>query len=332
MTVPQFSAVVVVPSIEVDDLLVRCVTECRRVAPLTPVIVVVDDDSGADRLEGLAEVMVSADPGIAAKRNLGVRSTESRHVAFIDSDAYPDDGWIDAAVEALDHDPGLGAVGGPNVSPPDEHGWEHAVGRAHRSILVDGWWRFRKDPDARAREVVALPSCNLIVRRADYEALDGMNEELFTAEDTDFCTRLVAAGRRILFTPDVLVFHKDRGLTAFVVQRYTFGVAMVPLLRRGAMPDPAYVAVSGALAGFVVFVASAPVALTSRRWRRLWLPVTGAYSAVVLGEAARLSPTVRSVPRVALMLAVGNLAPGVGLILRALGLSPELRGRYRNDR
>lgn len=331
MSAAESGAVIIVPSIQIDDLLVRCATECRRVAPDTAVVVVVDDDSAAHRLDGIAEVVLSDDPGIAAKRNLGVRSTTSRHVAFIDSDAYPADGWIDAAVSLLDHDTTLGAIGGPNVSPPDEDGWELAVGRAHRSILVDGWWRFRKDPDAPARDVVALPSCNLVVRREDYDALGGMSEALFTAEDTDFCTRLVNAGRRIHFTPEVLVFHKDRGLGAFVVQRYTFGVAMVPLLRRGATPDPAYVAVSGALALFVVFVASAPAALFSRRWRRLWASGVGAYSLVVLAEAARLSPSARLVPRVALTLAIGNLGPGAGLVLEALKLSPELRGRYRND-
>lgn len=332
MTLGPADVVVVVPSIAVDDLVLRCVETCRRDAPGVPVIVVVDDPAAADRLEGLATVVPARSASIAAKRNQGVEASDSRHVAFIDSDAYPAPGWLDAAVALLDVESGLGAVGGPNVSPPDQPPWDAAVGRAHLSFLVDGWWRFRKRATAHARDVSALPSCNLVVRRSDYQSVGGMDERLFTAEDTDFCSRLVRAGRHIRFTPEVMVFHKDRGLRGFVIQRYTFGVAMVPLLRRGSRPDLAYLSISGALCGFVLFLSSWPLALVSRRWARIWLSVTALYGTTILAEALRLAGCSRSTARVACTLTVGNLAPGVGVITRALRLAPDLRGVYRNDR
>lgn len=332
MTPGPDHAVVIIPAIEVDDLLVRCVEACRRTAPDVPVVVVVDDDAAAHRLDRLARVMASSNPSIGAKRNLAARSTTSRHLAFIDSDAFPASGWIEHATAILDAEPALGAVGGPNVSPPDQTAWEDAVGRAHLSFLVAGWWRYRKMPGARARDVTALPSCNLVVRRSDFEDIGGMNEDLFTAEDTDFCTRLTRRGRRIRFSPDVVVFHKDRGIKGFAIQRYTFGVAMIPLIRRAAMPDPAYVSASVALAAFVLLLASWPIALVSRRWRQIWTATVTGYGLVVLIEALRLSRPSGSVRRTICALLVGNLAPGVGVLTRALRLSPELRGIYRNDR
>lgn len=322
---------VVVPSINVNDLLVRCLSECSRLFPGVGLLAVVDDPEGAERLDGIADVIGSADPCIAAKRNLGVAATTGRYVAFIDSDAWPAPGWLPNAIRLLDSDPELGAVGGPNMSPPEEVGWERAVGLAHRSILVDGWWRFRKDPDARARDVSALPTCNLVVRRSTFEALGGMNEALFTAEDTEFCARLVRSGWRIRFSPDVAVFHKDRDLGSFAIQRYTFGVAVVPLVRRGQPPDTRYLLVSAVLVVFVVFLLSAPIGLVSGRWARLWRRAVACYVSVLAAESVRLSGGPAEVPRVFATLAIGNIGPGLGALMRALRLSPELQGRYRND-
>jgi GT2 family glycosyltransferase len=53
----------------------------------------------------------------------------------------------------------------------------------------------------------------LLVRRADAEAVGGLDERYFMyAEDVDFCAAIRARGRRILFTPDVEVVHLARPL------------------------------------------------------------------------------------------------------------------------
>src|SRR5438552_7819451 len=48
----------------------------------------------------------------------------------------------------------------------------------------------------------------LLVRRADAEAVGGLDERFFMyTEDVDFCAAIRARGRRILFTPDVEIVH-----------------------------------------------------------------------------------------------------------------------------
>jgi GT2 family glycosyltransferase len=324
-------AAIIVPSIHVDPLLVRCIATSRDLYPEVDIIALVDDATGREQIEHLATVIETGPVTIGAKRNLGAEKTSARHLAFIDSDAYPEPGWLEAAVALLDGNPAWSAAGGPNVSPPEEPPDERWVGLAHDSALVCGYWRYRRQRHARARDVTALPSCNLVVRREVYQALDGMSEELFTAEDTDFCQRLAASGGTIRFDPRVLVVHKNRNLLSFVVQRYTYGVAMVPLLGKGSA-HPVYWAVSVLPAAFAIFVATGPLALVVRPWRRLWAPVMALYAAVVATEAVRLSRRPREVPGTALALVVGNLLPGVGIVLRALGFSRDLRGVYRNDR
>lgn len=325
-------AAIIVPAIEVGPLLERCVKECARTAPDAEIIALVDSAEGADVLDGLATVVETGPVTIGAKRNLGASMTTAAALAFIDSDAYPDDGWLQHALRELDADAALGAVGGPNISPPVETREERWVGLAHNSALVAGWWKYRRDRHAATREVGALPSCNLIVRHDAYDSVGGMNEHLFTAEDTDFCRRFVGAGHRIRFTSSVVVFHKNRDLRSFVVQRYTFGVAMVPLLRDGKAPDLGYTAASFALALFALALASGPLAVLRPATRRAWLATVAAYAALLAAEAVRLTDDRRDAPGTAAALAIGNLAPGVGFVAKALGLSPDLRGVYRNDR
>lgn len=326
------SATIVIPSIRIDPLLVRCVSECRRTCPDAEIIALVDDGAGRELLIDHATVEVTGQVTIAEKRNKGAASSNAEVLAFIDSDAYPTDGWLQAAEAFLSERSDFDAVGGPNVSPPIETRWERYVGLAHKSFLVAGWWAYRRNPRAHAREVTALPSCNLVVRRASFLAVGGMNEQLFTAEDTDFCRRFVESGRRIWFSPEVLVFHKNRRLWPFVIQRFTFGVAMAPLLRKGRRPDLGYTLASAMVALFVLFVASAPLALVLPWWGRAWLVAMASYAAVAGIEAVRQAERPSDIGGTFVALVIGNLAPGAGFALKVVRAVPDLRGVYRNDR
>lgn len=330
---PPLDVAVIVPCIAVDPLLERCVATCHELYPDVEVVALLDDATGSERIAPFATVVEVGPISLGAKRNVGVARTSTAHVAFLDSDAHPEPGWLEAALTHLDADGGatLAAVGGPNVSPEDAPLDQLCVGRAHLSPLVTGWWTYRKQRAAAARDVPHLPTCNLVFRREDYLAAGGMDEGLFTAEDTDLCRRVTTTGRRIRFEPDVVVVHKDRGLRAFAVQRYVFGIAMVPLTTRAAVPDRAYTAVAAAPVIAVLGLASAPLALLAPRWGRWWRRAVTAYGLVVAAEAVRVSRRPAEVPGTAAAIAVGNLAPGVGVIVGTLGGETDLRGIYRND-
>ena len=85
------------------------------------------------------------------------------------------------------------------------------------------------------------------------------------------------------------------------------------------------------VAAFVLFLLSAPLGVISRRWVRLWRRGMILYLSVLVFESARLSGGPAEMPRVFTALAVGNLGPGVGALMRLLRLSPDLHGLYRND-
>ena len=320
-------AAIIVPAIDVNPLVTRCLAECRATCPGAEIILLLDiapPDGGAAC--GDARVIVTGPVTISAKRNIGAAETDRTFLAFIDSDAYPAEGWLANAIRELQADPDLGICGGPNVSPPDARGSERYVGLAQRSALVTGHLNFRKQI-APARYCDDLPSCNMVMRRADYLALGGMDERLYIYEDKDLCRRVTEAGKKILFTPDVLVYHRDRPFKLYLFQRLVWGAniwSTIGQVRR--------------LSDVIIFLPFAAVLFflsgMTLPWVPLWGwvygPVSAVYAALIGVESLRRAERAGDLPGLALALAVGNLAPGIGAIAGPLGLMPEHRKLYRN--
>jgi GT2 family glycosyltransferase len=73
--------------------------------------------------------------------------------------------------------------------------------RLARSDAVEALTRQRQHPDW-------VSGACLLVRRADAEAVGGLDERYFMyEEDVDFCAAIRARNRLVLFTPDVEVVH-----------------------------------------------------------------------------------------------------------------------------
>jgi GT2 family glycosyltransferase len=61
--------------------------------------------------------------------------------------------------------------------------------------------------------------------------LGGMKEELFTGEDVDFCIRLRKSKLLIAYDPNVCVFHKNRDIWNFILQRLTYGASVPEIIK-----------------------------------------------------------------------------------------------------
>jgi hypothetical protein len=85
-------------------------------------VIVVDDgstDGSADiAAEYDATVFRTENCGLASARNTGLAAATGEIVAYLDDDARPDPHWLRYLVLTLERG-GHGAVGGPNVPPPD---------------------------------------------------------------------------------------------------------------------------------------------------------------------------------------------------------------------
>jgi GT2 family glycosyltransferase len=167
-------------------------------------VVIVDDGSTNDtwpRLQSLAAksslqlqcLRNGRRRGAAAGRNVAWRTARAALCAFTDDDCLPTPGWLSMIVEQVDPDQPVLAAGA--VLPPPG-------GNALRGPF--------------ARVVVVVPfnvqwcaTANLVVRRADLDAVGGFDEVglATAAEDTDLGLRVQASGSRLRFLPDALVYH-----------------------------------------------------------------------------------------------------------------------------
>lgn len=182
-------------------------------------VLVVDNGSTDDTPRILAE-LIAAHPqtvravredrrGLSAARNRAVREARGDLLLFLDDDAVPAPGWLEAYRTAF-RETRAAAAGGP-VEP--------IFGSALPDWLDERFLPYLTAWD-RGREVVPLHynelprGANMGFRRAlfaDYgdflEQLQRKGTGLRTCEDIEFCLRLERGGEEILYLPPALVRH-----------------------------------------------------------------------------------------------------------------------------
>jgi GT2 family glycosyltransferase len=149
--------------------------------------------------------------GPGAKRDMALEYAAGDILAFLDDDAYPARDWLINAMRYLD-DPTVAAVGGPAVTPESDSLAQQASGYVYASLVGGGNYAYRYTPQS-TREVDDYPTCNLLVRRADFEAVGGFDTQFWPGEDTKLCLDLTQGlGKRIVYAPDVVAYHHRRAL------------------------------------------------------------------------------------------------------------------------
>ena len=205
----QFS--IIVPVKAYNAYCQESLSTCRRLYPGQELLFS-PDEAPAVALPGVS-VLLSGPVGPGAKRDLCAASARGEFLAFLDDDAYPAGGWLEAAEEIF-RDPTVGAVGGPAVTPADDSVARWASGLVYESALVGGPFAFRYRPLA-ARDCDDYPTCNLLVRRSVFDAIGGFDTRYWPGEDTVACLKIVHELRkRIVYDPRVLVYHHRRDMFA----------------------------------------------------------------------------------------------------------------------
>ena len=155
-------------------------------------------------------VIPSGETGPAEKRDLAFKFASGNIFAFTDDDAYPRKDWLSNAVKILDDD-SVGAVGGPAVTALGDDIWKQAWGKVYESFLCSGGYTYRFIP-GEYREDDDIPSVNLIVKRQVFEEVNGYDSTFYPGEDTKLCMDIVNSGKKLIYSPDVLVYHHRRAL------------------------------------------------------------------------------------------------------------------------
>lgn len=171
-------------------------------------LVVVDDGSSDGTTAYLAETAETAavpfrvvtsesNGGPAAARNQGWRLARAPYVAFTDDDCEADPHWLRALVDAAARSDADIVQGRTIVNPADP-----ATTPWHRAVRCEAFSHLYQ-------------TCNLLVRTAVLEELDGFDESypLAAGEDCDLGWRATERGFVAVYTGDALVLHARRACT-----------------------------------------------------------------------------------------------------------------------
>lgn len=188
-------------------------------------IIVVDNDSHQpetlEYLEQIAErgVKVLRYPhafNYSAINNWAVEQAKGSILGLVNNDIQVlDPSWLKEMLSQLLR-PGVGAVGAKLIWPNGmvQHGGV-VVGINSLAAHIGNYW---DQQDAGylglnqvARELSAVTAACLLVRKADYQRLEGLDVAAFPVafNDVDFCLRLAQQGLRLIWTPFARLIHTE---------------------------------------------------------------------------------------------------------------------------
>lgn len=203
-----------------------CATALRDAAPSAPMeLIIVDNDSGDDTAEVArtsapdARVIESGrNGGFAYGCQAGAAQARGRWLLFVNPDAVPAPGSIDALLECARDQPGAGIIGGRCVAPEGSNDPRSWWGRPTLwstlcfALLLSTAFPGNRflDPESpqpwsaeatETRPVPVVTGAFMLVSRAAWEETGGFDTSFFMyGEDADLCLRATAAGYRPVVT------------------------------------------------------------------------------------------------------------------------------------
>lgn len=206
------SVSIIIPTASVDEVTLECIERCSELNyGRFDIKLIPDEPYQGDLPAALVKVLPSGAVGPSIKRNMGARDSRAEVLAFIDSDAYPDPDWLKNAAVYFES-PELAAVCGPGITPGPDSILQQASGQVYSSSLVSGGTTFRYKYHA-MRQVEDFPSCNLLVKRDEFDSAGGFPEDFWPGEDTVLSLRLTSdQSKKMLYVPNVIVYHHRRPL------------------------------------------------------------------------------------------------------------------------
>lgn len=292
---------VIIPVKEIGDFAREAVEHLYKTFPEHEVLVV-PDHAEETMLPGATIIPSWPKTAPGDKRDLAADVASGDILAFLDDDAYPHPRWLQGALPHFD-DSSVAAVGGPGVTPPTDNARQRASGWILASALGSGKYRYRFRP-GKACDVDDFPSMNLLVRRADFQRLGGFNTRYWPGEDSEFCQKLVATGRRIVYEPTAVVYHHRRPVfRPHLRQQARYGLHRGYFARRYGGNSRRFLYSVPSL--FVIGLVAGPfVSAFSPSAKRAYVSVLSTYSAALVATGVSVLRKEKS-PRVALLSAAG---------------------------
>lgn len=222
MSSPTFS--IIIPVKAINDYIRETVGHILGLAdPDWELFIVPNDPTVSEWTDPRIRLIASGRVGPGAKRDMAAKVAQGDFIVFLDDDSYPKKDLLTVARRWI-NDPQVAALGGPAITPPEDGFLQRVSGAVFLSRFSGGSPE-RYLPVGGVREVQDWPSVNLIVRRSDFLAIGGFNTLFWPGEDTKLCLQLVKTGKKIIYVPEMIVWHHRRpGFFAHLKQVGAYGL------------------------------------------------------------------------------------------------------------
>jgi glucosyl-dolichyl phosphate glucuronosyltransferase len=215
---------VLIPTYNRSELLKRALDSLLRARVpegLSVRVTVVDNNSQDDtrqvvedymeRSNGLIHYLFEAEQGKSSALNAGIAATHGELIGMIDNDEEVDEGWLERVHSAFLADD-VDFIGGAckprwGAEQPDwlPKNYQAVIGwvESGDEVLV-----FGETYDGVLMGGNAVIKRSILQKVGNYStALGPKGERLLAAEDEDMSERLLAAGARGLYLPDLVIYH-----------------------------------------------------------------------------------------------------------------------------
>lgn len=179
--------------------------------------------------------------GTSRARNLGAAAARSDLLAFTDDDCVPDEAWL-AAYDSAAAELGVQAASGRVL--PLEEGGQRLLAVSLRTATFQ---RIVDDATAVAPWDVGT-GASMFVSAAAFREIGGFDESFGpgaryrAAEDIDLFERLMGAQKRVVYTPDAIVFHQMKDRRGWLRRQVPYGIGMGALIARAPSGRRAFLA------------------------------------------------------------------------------------------
>ena len=205
----------VIPTWNGETRLLQCLDALSQQTCRDFIIIVIvngDRDGTTERLKSkpwLQVIVNNQNLGFAAAVNQGIRAAKSPYIGVLNDDAFPDPGWLEALINAVERDSRIGACASLMVFAHQPNVVQSAGIAIDRAAIA--WDRLRGRSVSEAMEeceVFGASAGAALYRRAMLEEVGLFDERFFAyLEDVDLAWRAQIAGWRCQYVPQAVVRH-----------------------------------------------------------------------------------------------------------------------------
>lgn len=177
-----------------------------------------------------AKVIINKKQTVVSGRNVGFKVARGKLIAFSDVDCIMDKNWLKNCVKYFKNKK-VACVGGPNLVPDTESAFSKAVGLIFDYAFYIG----KTAPTKILKKPIESRShgSNAIYQREALAQVMPIDETLVEGEDVEMNNRIKSLGYKLLYVPDVIVYHFRRATPrGWWNQMVRYGQAKILLSKR----------------------------------------------------------------------------------------------------